>query len=131
MVAGEAADEAKTGEQTFRGHSGGYAESATGRSKTERMDIGGDVEACRRESLRTQGLTERAGAKKTTRESGKSEYGGGSNTESGRGGGRGEALLGADPPLIQEAWHRIQGWYKAAVDHALPPAQVTLERITA
>ena len=21
-----------------------------------------------------------------------------------------EALVGADPPLIQEAWHRIQGW---------------------
>ena len=42
-----------------------------------------------------------------------------------------EALVGADPPLIQEAWHRIQGWYKAAVDRAPPPAQVTLERITA
>ena len=42
-----------------------------------------------------------------------------------------EALVGADPFLIQEAWHRIQGWYKAAVDHAPPPARVTLERITA
>ena len=42
-----------------------------------------------------------------------------------------EALVGADPPLIQEAWHRIQGWYKDAVDHAPPPARVTLERITA
>ena len=42
-----------------------------------------------------------------------------------------EALLGSDPPLIQEAWHRIQGWYKAAVDRAPPPARVMLERITA
>ena len=33
-----------------------------------------------------------------------------------------EALVGADPPLIQKAWHRIQGWYKAGVDRALPPA---------
>ena len=41
-----------------------------------------------------------------------------------------EALLGADPPLHQEAWHRIKGWYKAAANHVLPPAQVTLERIT-
>ena len=41
------------------------------------------------------------------------------------------ALVGADPPLAQEAWHRIQGWYKAAVDRALPPARVTLEWITA
>ena len=33
-----------------------------------------------------------------------------------------EALMKADPPLIQEAWYRLQGWYKAAVDRALPPA---------
>ena len=31
-----------------------------------------------------------------------------------------EALLGADPPLIQESWHRIQGCYKASVDRAPP-----------
>ena len=33
-----------------------------------------------------------------------------------------EALVGAYPTLIQEAWYRIQGWYKAAVDHAPLPA---------
>ena len=38
--------------------------------------------------------------------------------------------MGADPPLVQEAWHRIQGWYNAAVNRAPPPARVTLERIT-
>ena len=27
-----------------------------------------------------------------------------------------EDLMKADPPLIQEAWHRLQGWYKAVVD---------------
>ena len=37
----------------------------------------------------------------------------------------------ADPPLIKEAWYRLQGWYKAAVDRAPPPAQATLKRITA
>ena len=41
-----------------------------------------------------------------------------------------ETLLGLDPPLRREAWHRIKGWYKAAVKHAPPPARVTLERIT-
>ena len=41
-----------------------------------------------------------------------------------------EALVGADPPLHREAWYRIKGWYKAAVDHAPPPARVNLERIT-
>ena len=33
-----------------------------------------------------------------------------------------EALMKADPPLIQEAWHRLQVWYKAAVDRPPPPA---------
>ena len=33
-----------------------------------------------------------------------------------------EDLMKADPPLIQEAWHRLQGWYKAAVDRPPPPA---------
>ena len=42
-----------------------------------------------------------------------------------------EALVGADPPLIQEAWHRIHGWYKAAVDCAPPPTRVTIEKIAA
>ena len=42
-----------------------------------------------------------------------------------------EALVGEDPPLIQEDWHIIQGWYKATIDRALPPARFTLERITA
>ena len=31
-----------------------------------------------------------------------------------------EALVGEDPPLIQEALRRIQGWYKAAVDRSPP-----------
>ena len=42
-----------------------------------------------------------------------------------------EALVKADPPPIQEAWYRIKGWYKAAVDQAPPPARDTLKRITA
>ena len=41
-----------------------------------------------------------------------------------------EALVKADPPLIQEGWYRLQGWYKAAVDRAPPPARDTLKRIT-
>ena len=42
-----------------------------------------------------------------------------------------EALVKAEPPLIQEAWYRLQGWYKAAVDRAPPPARATLKRVTA
>ena len=42
-----------------------------------------------------------------------------------------ETLLGADPPNPREAWRRLKGWYKAAVDRAQPPARATLDRITA
>ena len=41
-----------------------------------------------------------------------------------------EALMKADPHLIQEAWYRLQGWYKAAVERAPPPARATLKRVT-
>ena len=41
------------------------------------------------------------------------------------------ALVKADPPLTQEAWYRLQGWYKAAVDRAPPPARDTLKQVTA
>ena len=42
-----------------------------------------------------------------------------------------EALIGLEPPLHREAWHRIKGWYQATVDRAPSPAWVTLEQITA
>ena len=41
-----------------------------------------------------------------------------------------EALVKADPLLIQEAWYRLQGGYKAAVDRAPPPARATLRWVT-
>ena len=42
-----------------------------------------------------------------------------------------EKLLGSEPPIHREAWHRMKGWYQAAVDRVPPPARVTLKRITA
>ena len=42
-----------------------------------------------------------------------------------------EALLGGDPPNAKDAWRRMKGWYKDEVSRALPPAQATLQRITA
>ena len=42
-----------------------------------------------------------------------------------------EVMMKADPPLIQEAWYRLQGWYKTEVDRAPPPARATLKRVTA
>ena len=41
-----------------------------------------------------------------------------------------ETLLGADPPNPKEAWRRLKGWYKAAVNRAPPPARSTLRKIT-
>ena len=45
-VADEAANGANMGGQNFRGPTEGRPKSATARGKTERMDIGGDMEAC-------------------------------------------------------------------------------------
>ena len=42
-----------------------------------------------------------------------------------------DALLGGDTPNAKEAWRRMKGWYKAAVNRAPPPARAMLERITA
>ena len=42
-----------------------------------------------------------------------------------------ETLLGEEPPNSKEAWRRLKGWYKAAVNCAPPSTQATLERITA
>ena len=42
-----------------------------------------------------------------------------------------EALLGRDWPNSKEAWQRMKGGYKAAVNRDPLPAQATLERITA
>ena len=42
-----------------------------------------------------------------------------------------EELMKAEPPLTQEVWHRLQGWYKAMVDRPPPPARATLRQVTA
>ena len=68
-VAGEAANEADMGGQTFRGPTGGCTKIATASGEKKHVDIGGDVEACQRESLRASGPMERAGTKEMTRES--------------------------------------------------------------
>ena len=41
-----------------------------------------------------------------------------------------ERLLTGTPPIPRKAWRRMRGWYREEVDHALPPAQITLKRIT-
>ena len=42
-----------------------------------------------------------------------------------------ETLIGPDPRLYWETWHRLKGWYWDAVDYAPPFTQVALERIMA
>ena len=45
-------------------------------------------------------------------------------------GGKIETILFTNLPLHKESWYWMKGWYKASVDCAPPPAQVTFERIT-
>ena len=42
-----------------------------------------------------------------------------------------ELLLGEDPLNAKEVWRRLKGWYRVAAKRGPPPAQATLERITA
>ena len=46
-------------------------------------------------------------------------------------GGEIETILVTNPPLHNESWYWMQGWYKAAVDRVPPPAWLTLKRIIA
>ena len=39
-------------------------------------------------------------------------------------------MLGSDPLLHREDWHRMKMFYWCVVNHAPPPARVTIERIT-
>ena len=41
-----------------------------------------------------------------------------------------ETILTGYPSLPRKLWGRMQGWYSVAVDHAPPPARITLKRIT-
>ena len=41
-----------------------------------------------------------------------------------------DTLLGLDPPLYQEAWHWLKGWYWTSVDLSPSTARVTLKWIT-
>ena len=41
-----------------------------------------------------------------------------------------ESLLASNLPLIKEAWIRMRGWYKAAVNRPPPPARVDLATMT-
>ena len=38
--------------------------------------------------------------------------------------------MGSDPPLHQESWQQIKGWYKSEVGLSPSPARVTLDWIT-
>ena len=65
----EAADETDTGGKNFCGPTEGRPKIATESGETERVDIRGDVEACRQESLRAPVPKERTGSERKTRAS--------------------------------------------------------------
>ena len=95
------------------------------------MDLGGNVETRQLESLHAPGSSERSDTLSEAGPHHKGETDDGQETVGRGGGGGGRGTVGGGPPLRREAWHRIKGWYKAAVDHAPPPTQVTLKQIMA
>ena len=94
------------------------------------MDLQIDVETRRRESLREKGdesESETAELGRAFRTSLKGDR----KRRVEDAGKDVDALLVGDPPNAKEAWRRMKGWYKAAVNRAPLPSRATLERIMA
>ena len=87
-MANEAADEANTDRSNFCGPTEGRPKCATARDKMKFLDIRGDMEALRQESLCAPRPKEGAGVSTADWESGNGELGGRPKTEGGQSGGR-------------------------------------------
>ena len=130
-MAGEATDKTITYGRTLCGSTESRTEAETAGGETKILDLGGDVEAHRRESLHAPGPAVREGGHEAVVKAVQVSLAKDRRRRAEEAGAEVEALVKADPPLIQEAWYPLQGWYKAAVDRALPPARATLRRVTA
>ena len=96
-VAGEATDKTITDRRTLCGSTESRTEAETAAGETKRLDLGGDMEAHRRESLQAPGPTVREGGQEAVVKSGASELGEGP-TEEGRIGGGGGGGSGEGGP---------------------------------
>ena len=85
----EATDKTITDGQTLYGSTESRTEAKTAGGETKRLDIGGDVEAHRQESLHAPGPAVQEGGQEVIGESGASEFGDGPTEEGRRGGGGG------------------------------------------
>ena len=88
-VAGEASCKTITDGQTICGSTESRAEGKTAGGETKHLDLGGDVEAHQRESLRVPGTAVRDSVQASDGESGAIEFGGRQTEEGGRGRGGG------------------------------------------
>ena len=88
-VAGEATDRTITARHTLCGSTESRTKAKTAGTKTKRLDLGGNVEAHRRESLHAPGPAVREGGQEADGKSGASEFGNKLTEEGRRGGGGG------------------------------------------
>ena len=88
-VAGEATDKTIMDGRTLCGSTESRTKAETAGGETKRLDLSGDVEAHRQESLHAPGPTLREGGHAAVVKSGASELGEGPTEEGGRGGGGG------------------------------------------
>ena len=42
-----------------------------------------------------------------------------------------DSLLASDPPLVREAWVRMEGWQRYTSNRPQPPARISLDTLTA
>ena len=119
------------GRHTLCGSMESRTEKGAAGGETKRLDLGGDVAARRRESRHAPRPAVLSGGQAYLGEEDQTESSRGQEEEDGGGrGGGGGADEGGDTPH-QEAWHRLQGWYKATVYRPPPPARATLRRVMA
>ena len=92
-VAGEATNRTITAGHTICGSTEIRTKAKTAGSETKRLDLGGNVDAHRRESLHAPGPAVQEGGQETADKSNHGEFGAGPTEEGRRGGGR----LGKQP----------------------------------
>ena len=88
-VASEATDRTITAGHTLCGSTESRTKAKTAGSEMKRLDLGGNVEAHRRESLHAPGPAVREGGQETADKRNHGEFGAGPTEEGGRGGGGG------------------------------------------
>ena len=106
-MAGEATDRTFTARHSLCGSTESHPKANTAGSETKRLDLGGNVATHRQESLHAPGPAVREGGQEADGKAITESLAQDRRRRAEEAGAEVEALMKADPPLIQEAWYRL------------------------